>query len=115
MPLRPPSACRKPGCRGLVRDGVCSVCGPLRRAVQFDQDARRGTAARRGYGSRWQRVRMMYLQAHPLCAMCEKSGRVSQATDVHHVEKKRDGGPDMAENLMALCHVCHSKITAAGK
>ena len=31
MPTRAPSACRRPGCPGLVRNGVCSRCGPLRK------------------------------------------------------------------------------------
>jgi 5-methylcytosine-specific restriction endonuclease McrA len=33
------------------------------------------------------------------------------ATEVHHVQRKRDGGPDTAENLLALCKSHHSKAT----
>lgn len=90
------------------------MCGPLRRVQQVEQDGRRGTAAQRGYGGRWQRLRAMYLGAHPLCAECRRRGRVTMATDVHHLVRRRDGGPDSEENLEALCHECHSRITAAG-
>ena len=114
MAQRPPSACRKPGCPGLVRNGVCSKCGPLRRHDQVAHDTQRGTAAQRGYGGRWQRVRMMFLQAHPLCAACAQQGRVTAATDVHHIVPKREGGSDAASNLEALCHACHSRVTVAG-
>lgn len=111
---RPGSACRRPGCAGVVRDGVCSICGPLRKQHDQVADGRRGTAASRGYGGRWQRLRAMYLRAHPLCVQCAREGRTTAATDVHHLVPKRDGGLDEASNLEALCHSCHSKVTAAG-
>jgi 5-methylcytosine-specific restriction protein A len=56
----------------------------------------------------------MYLRAHPLCVQCLGRGRVTMATEVHHIVKLRDGGHDADDNLMALCHACHSAITAAG-
>ena len=114
MPTKPGTSCPKPGCPGIVRSGVCSTCGPLRVKGQRVHDERRGTAASRGYGARWQRVRAMVLRASPLCAECQREGRVTPATDVHHVVKRRDGGPDAEDNLEALCHACHSKITATG-
>jgi 5-methylcytosine-specific restriction protein A len=114
MPERAPTACRKPGCPGLVRAGVCSVCGPLRRHAQAAYDAQRGTAAQRGYDARWQRLRLAFLAAHPFCAACAQAGRVEPATDVHHITPRRDRGADAEENLQALCHRCHSRITAAG-
>ena len=114
MPSKAPTACSRPGCRGLVRSGVCSICGPLRQRSAAEHDEQRGTAAQRGYGGRWQRARAMYLAKHPLCAHCQQSGRVEPATDVHHIVPRRDGGSDADSNLLALCHSCHSKVTAAG-
>lgn len=111
MPSRPPSACRRPGCAGLVRAGVCSVCGPLRRRRDVEMDERRGTAAQRGYGGRWQRLRQMYLRSHPLCVACEREGRVTAATDVDHIVPKRWGGQDTDDNFQPLCHACHSVKT----
>ena len=114
MPSKPGTPCTKPSCPGIVRAGVCSVCGPLRLTVQRQHDERRGTAAQRGYGANWQRLRTMVLNASPLCAECDRQGRVTPATDVHHKVKRRDGGPDTFENLEPLCHACHSAITARG-
>jgi 5-methylcytosine-specific restriction enzyme A len=114
MPTKAPAACKRSGCPGLVRDGVCSVCGPLRAAVQRQHDEQRGSAAQRGYGARWQRLRGMVLRGSPLCAECARQGIVTPATDVHHLVKRRDGGPDAEGNLEALCHACHSRITAQG-
>lgn len=112
MPVRAASVCTRPGCRGLVRDGVCSACGPRQRAAQREHDERRGTAAQRGYGARWRRVRAAYLAAHPLCVECERAGRVVPATDVDHIVARRRGGSDEWSNLQALCHACHSRKTA---
>lgn len=93
----------------MVRDGVCSICGPRRRV----EDQRR-TAAQRGYDGRWQRWRAMVLRERPLCEDCLAQGLTVVATDVHHIVPKRNGGSDEAHNLRTLCHSCHSKITAAG-
>ena len=115
MARRPGSACRRSGCPGIVHDGVCSTCGPLRKRSRAEHDAKRGTAAQRGYGSRWRRLRELFLRAHPLCADCLRHGRAVAATDVHHLVAKRDGGGDDESNLEALCHSCHSRRTAAGE
>lgn len=112
---RPAAACRKPGCAGRVRDGVCSVCGPLRRQVQWTVDERRGSASSRGYDRRWQRIRAMYLRAHPLCVDCQAGRRTTAATEVHHIVALRDGGTHDDGNLMALCKSHHSTRTAAGE
>lgn len=112
MPRRAGSTCSRPGCPGIVREGVCSACGPRRKQSDAEHDARRGTSAQRGYGRRWQRLRLMFLRANPLCVMCQEEGRVTAATDVDHILAKRDGGGDDWENLQALCHSCHSRKTA---
>lgn len=90
------------------------MCGPVRSRAQADHDERRGSAASRGYDARWRKLRLMVLRRHRLCAECERHGRVTLATDVHHKIAKRDGGLDTAENLEPLCHSCHSRITGKG-
>jgi len=112
MPVRAGRNCTRPGCPGIVRDGVCSVCGSVRSERNQQYDARRGTAAQRGYGARWRKLRAMQLRRQPLCEQCIKNGRIVTATEVHHIEAKRDGGPDAFENFMSLCKSCHSKVTA---
>lgn len=105
-------ACVHPGCRGIVRDGVCSVCGPGRASRAHDEQ--RGSAASRGYDRRWRAKRLAYLRKHPLCVECAGAGLTVAATDVDHIIAKRDGGTDDEGNLQALCHAHHSKKTAAG-
>ena len=46
------------------------------------------------------------------CEMCRREGRVTAAEEVHHILPLADGGSHDAENLMALCKSCHSRITA---
>lgn len=70
------------------------------------------TAAQRGYGYKWQKARLVHLQAHPLCAYCEKAGRVTAANVVDHATPHRG---DMTlfwdrSNWASLCTTCHSSV-----
>lgn len=114
MPRRAGRTCTRSGCAGIVRDGVCDVCGPTHRWSAAAHDERRGTAHQRGYDARWRKVREIALAENPLCAECARRGVVTPATDVHHVVARRLGGEDELDNLQSLCHACHSRITAAG-
>lgn len=113
MPERAPSACRRPGCSGVVRDGVCSHCGPLRKRTSAAHDERRGSSRARGYDARWERLRRMHLAGEPLCRMCLAQGRVTPAVLVDHIVPVRDGGAVLDDdNLQSLCRVCHDAKTA---
>lgn len=71
---------------------------------------RRGTAAQRGYGSRWAKARKGYLVRHPLCVDCG-----ALATDVDHdtpVTGPADPNFWRVANWRARCHACHSRKTA---
>lgn len=75
----------------------------------------RATAAERGYGSRWQRYREIYLQQHPACVKCQAAGRAmrSQEREVDHIiphrgDQKLFWDPD---NHQTLCKPCHSEKT----
>jgi 5-methylcytosine-specific restriction protein A len=64
------------------------------------------------YGtSRWKRRRRAWLRAYPLCAYCERAGRVEVATVVDHVEPHR-GNEQLfwSGELQSLCSSCHSGI-----
>lgn len=100
MPRRLAAPCRQPGCPDLD----CQE----HRSKSPD---RRASASTRGYGRRWQRLRLMYLRHNPIC---EARGCERPATDVDHKKPKRDGGTDEVENLQALCHSHHSQKTARG-
>ncbi|MFV2064255.1 MAG: HNH endonuclease [Chloroflexota bacterium] len=81
------------------------------------RDARRPSAAARGYGSRWRRgLRARQLRREPICQYVEPNtgARCSRpATDSDHVVPKRLGGEDALCNLQSLCHAHHSMKTAS--
>ncbi len=60
----------------------------------------------------WKRARVMALQRdHYLCQECLKAGRMTMATEVHHVRPLEDY-PDLAldlDNLESLCRRCHER------
>lgn len=71
-------------------------------------DERRDNAGKRGYNYRWNKARVVYLAAHPLCVMCG-----GPATEVDHIIPHKG---DMrlfwnTKNWQALCHECHSRKT----
>ena len=107
MPNAPKRPCGHPRCRNLVEGG--GRCSTHRTGEA------RGTAAQRGYDSRWQRFRKWFL-AQPenvLCRDCE----TAIATDVHHVKKLREF-PELKYDerwLMPLCARCHAKRSAKGE
>jgi 5-methylcytosine-specific restriction endonuclease McrA len=72
------------------------------------------------YGTaRWKRLRAIVLADQPFCtsgAVCDSdnTGNRAVSTDVHHVLGVA-AHPDLQwelTNLAALCHECHSSITA---
>jgi 5-methylcytosine-specific restriction endonuclease McrA len=81
----------------------------LRQAKQ-DQQLRRGTAAQRGYGYRWQKASKIFLANNPLCVYCQRDGRITAATTVDHCIPHR-GDPDLfwdQDNWQSLCTKCHN-------
>ena len=75
-------------------------------------DERRGTAAQRGYGYRWQQASKGFLRSHPLCVYCERLGKVTAATLVDHIIPHRG---DMTlfwdrGNWQPLCKACHDSV-----
>jgi 5-methylcytosine-specific restriction protein A len=73
-----------------------------------EYNRRRGSAASRGYGSRWRRLRRMILNRQPICARCPAA-----ATEVDHIMPRAAGGGDDDANLQGLCKSCHSAKTAS--
>jgi len=80
-----------------------------------DYDRRRGSSTARGYGSRWQRVRKLFLLANPLCRPCQEQGRDTEAEAVDHIVPVT-GADDPAfwdeGNWQPICQPCHSRKTA---
>jgi 5-methylcytosine-specific restriction protein A len=61
----------------------------------------------------WRKCRKAYLGAHPLCVDCERKGKLTPATEVHHVTpRKQDDELAFAwANFEGLCKSCHSRKT----
>lgn len=75
----------------------------------------RPTAAQRGYGARWQRVRAAYLRRNPLCVLCQRVGQVRTATVVDHITPHKGDQALMWDpaNFQALCKDHHDLKTAS--
>jgi 5-methylcytosine-specific restriction protein A len=83
-------------------------------AAKAELDRQRPSAARRGYGPRWRKVREAYLAQHPLCAACRAQGRLVPATAVDHVVPHH-GDQRLfwdESNWQGLCKPCHDAKTA---
>jgi hypothetical protein len=68
------------------------------------------------YGRRWRRYRLAQLQRHPLCAMCERLGRLIPATVVDHIRRHRGHADPLfwdRENFQSLCKPCHDAVKQA--
>jgi 5-methylcytosine-specific restriction protein A len=77
-----------------------------------DRERDRGSAASRGYGRRWQKLRAAFLIQHPQCAACH-----DPANEVDHIIPHRGNQAKLYDwdNLQSLCKPCHSKKTARGQ
>lgn len=61
-------------------------------------------------GVRWRRLRQMFLNRNPLCVDCSKAGRLTPASQAHHIEERKDR-PELAyewDNLESVCLSCHN-------
>jgi 5-methylcytosine-specific restriction protein A len=102
-------ACLRPGCAALVAKGYCAT----HQTAAEIYDRARGSAAKRGYGGAWDKVRRQTLARDGfLCQPCKRAGRIVAATEVDHVTELADGGARLAlGNLLAVCHGCHVRKT----
>jgi len=96
MPQKPKTPCKHPGCPALVDVGknYCDKHKPLH--------PERPSPAKRGYNSRWRKVRAAYLRKHPLCVKCLAQGRYAQATVVNHIVPHRGDREQLPSPLQAL-------------
>jgi 5-methylcytosine-specific restriction protein A len=109
MPEAPKKPCPVPGCPRLVERGYCAAHEKL-----LGPDARRESAARRGYGRRWREASKAFLAEHPLCAECARRGATALASVVDHIQPHR-GDQDLfwdRSNWQPLCKPCHDRKTA---
>jgi 5-methylcytosine-specific restriction protein A len=107
MPVGPGRTCGWPGCprRTFDRDALCAV-------HRMQREARRGSAADRGYDAAWQEIRAVVLREEPFCRLCLAAGRRTASEHVDHIRPLRVGGTHARINLRALCASCHNRRTA---
>lgn len=114
MPNQPLVYCKAkifPKCRIKVSRGLCT---DHKREQKARYDKNRESASRRGYGRRWQKARRRFLNANPLCVMCDRINVVTEATVVDHIRPHR-GNQDIfwdQDNWQALCKRHHDQKTA---
>lgn len=111
MASRAPSICNHPGCGELVYG---SYCDKHAKQVKQRKEVGRKSAAKRGYGHKWRKVREGYLAKHPLCAHCSTEDAPVPATELDHITPHKG---DMKlfwdrKNWQGLCKSCHSRKTA---
>lgn len=74
----------------------------------------RKTAHQRGYGYRWRKERLHFLDQNPLCKFCEDEGKVTAATVVDHITPHK--GDEIlfwdVDNWQPLCEQCHNSTKA---
>lgn len=109
-PLRP---CKHPGCTQLVRDGYCTAHQPRRVDSRTDEAKR----WHRLYDQDiWRKVlRPLQLAEEPYCRECAKHGVTTRATEVDHIVPHKGDKTLFLDraNHQSLCHICHSRKTAA--
>lgn len=89
-------------CRcGAIVDGKCDRC-----------DKSKATHAGFYSSWKWTKLSVRKRMADPLCEQCLSDGKVTPATEVHHIV-----GVDESEalrlnwdNLMSVCDECHDKL-----
>jgi 5-methylcytosine-specific restriction protein A len=98
---------------------ACYKCGradcDCKSLLKRRPDSKRASSAKRGYGRKWRRLRDSFLADNPLCVHCLPD-KVTQASDVDHIVRHKGTTDPLfwdVNNLQPLCHVCHSKKTAA--
>jgi 5-methylcytosine-specific restriction protein A len=121
MPSAPLRFCLERGCSEKVPSGRCTA-HQKRHLASYEHQ--RGTAAQRGYDSRWGRYRASFLEDHWYCGArpagllptgdseCLKQGLWVKANVVDHIVPVR-GADDPTfyrmENHQALCSSCHDR------
>ena len=110
MPYAPARPCAIRDCPNLTVN-VPRYCDY--HLKQIEQIPRQ-SSSQRGYDSRWQKARHIYLREHPLCVACRAEGRLTPATTVDHIISHH-GNYDLMwneSNWQALCNRHHSIKTA---
>lgn len=123
VPSRVFRPCKERYCNVLTNDktGYCPehihLAEELKKQSWKRHDALRKSARERGYDSRWEKIRKIFLMNNPLCVDCLKDGRLTPAKVVDHIKPHR-GNKELfwdESNWQSLCVMHHNKKTARGE
>jgi len=87
----------------MARAGWAHTCAPR---VDVTPNFKPPTPDRKANPAKAKAERDRLLQQSTICSLCGKA----RATDAHHVRKRSQGGDDTANNLKALCALCHELL-----
>lgn len=112
---RAPRPCSYPGCSKYQEVG--SRCKAHENQLRRSFDAKRETAAQRGYGSKWREASKGFLRKHPLCQCpdCDDGRkRITPATVVDHRVPHRNNMTLFWDrsNWQSMAKRCHDRKTA---
>jgi 5-methylcytosine-specific restriction endonuclease McrA len=106
MPYQSPHIC---GCGHVIAHGIRCICDERRaRERNARYEASRPSARERGYTPEWDRERVAFLKANPVC---RRPGCNAPATVVDHIEPHK-GNMRLfwsRSNWQPLCTSCHSR------
>jgi 5-methylcytosine-specific restriction enzyme A len=112
MPHKPPKPCNKQGCGKLTHISYCDThLKERKKAIYFAIDKNRESSTKRGYGSRWQKYRKIFLGSNPICTSCKADGVLKGAEVVDHI-KPHKGNYELfwdMSNWQSLCVQCHNR------
>lgn len=97
---------------------ACTVCGALSdqgRCEEHRPVDDRPSAAKRGYGAAWAKIRSRYLATHPTCVLCGAPATVPDHYPVTRRQLVAQGvtDPDADRHLRPLCKRDHDRSTAS--
>ena len=108
MPHKPKHPCYYPGCPRLTDSQYCEE---HRKKMNREYEKHgRDPETKKRYGRAWEKIRKLYVQTHPFCEECYKSGVLVPLEHVHHTKPLSEGGTNDFDNLESLCLACHSRL-----
>lgn len=107
--------CAKCGRVMGLGSALCPACldKAESRHTHYDANVRDKRSARFYASTQWIRLRDLILsRAGYQCVLCKQQGKLTPATEVHHIVPIRVDWSKRLEmnNLMCLCHKCHMEV-----